>query len=123
MLIQAISICVRVLLFAENAARKCLQEKINTLESGKNDFEYAIDNLHEIESVSYSDYSNLINRFYELKEDNLRFRTFVQDYITSITVYRDKVVFCLNYGLGILDDVTKKYTFERKLFKTPTQKM
>lgn len=98
-------------------------EKINTLELRKNDLEYAIDNLHETESVSYSDYSNLINRFYELKEDNLRFRTFVQDYITSITVYRDKVVFCLNYGLGILDDVTKKYTFERKLFKTPTQKM
>ena len=82
-----------------------------------------IDNLQELDVVSFSDYSSLINSFFELQNDKIRFRTFVQNYITSITVYRDRVVFRLDYGFGLLDDVTKEYICERRLFKTPPQRL
>jgi len=52
----------------------------------------------------------------------IRFRTFLQDYLKSVTVYREKVVFLLDLAFGVLDNIKKEYTFERRLFKTPTQK-
>ena len=80
-------------------------EQINTLESQRIAFESSRDNLQELE---YADFCGLIDSFFALQEESFRFRTFIRDYIKSITVYRESVVFSLDCGFGLLDGVDRK---------------
>ena len=98
-------------------------EQLNAIEAHRNSLENSLDNLQKIKAANFSDLSVTIDTFFELQEDNYRFRTFIRDYIKSIAVYREKIVFCLDYGFGLLDDITKEYTCERTQFKTPGQRL
>ena len=100
-----------------------MYEQMNILEAQRNKIQTQINNLQEIRLVCYEDYSKLITQFTSLQNDKIRLRTFIQNYIKRITVYREKVVFCIDYGLGLLDGVTKEFTFARTKFKTPSQRM
>lgn len=100
-----------------------MYEQMNILEAQRNKIQTQINNLQEIHLVCYEDYSKLITQFTSLQNDKIRLRTFIQNYIKRITVYREKVVFCIDYGLGLLDGVTKEFTFARTKFKTPSQRM
>lgn len=99
-----------------------IYEQENALECQRNSINKQLEKLNEIDSVNFEDYIGQIALFSELKDDKIRFRTFLQDYLKSVTVYREKVVFLLDLGFGVLDDIKKEYTFERRLFKTPSQK-
>ena len=85
-----------------------IYEQINTLESQRIAFESSRDNLQELEAVEYADFCGLIDSFFALQEESFRFRTFIRDYIKSITVYRESVVFSLDCGFGLLDGVDRK---------------
>lgn len=98
-------------------------EQINTLESQRIAFESSRDNLQELEAVEYADFCGLIDSFFALQEESFRFRTFIRDYIKSITVYRESVVFSLDCGFGLLDGVVREITANRIDFKTPSQRM
>ena len=98
-------------------------EQINTLESQRIAFESSRNNLQELEAVEYADFCGLTDSFFALQEEPFRFRTFIRDYIKSITVYRESVVFSLDCGFGLLDGVVKEFTAKRIDFKTPSQRM
>ncbi|MGN0612391.1 MAG: recombinase family protein [Porcipelethomonas sp.] len=100
-----------------------IYEQLNALNEKQNHIKRQIDNLLEVRYVTNEDYSKLVDKYVSLQDDKIRFRTFIQDYIKRITVYREKVVFCIDYGLGLLDGVTKEFTFARTKFKTPSQRM
>ena len=88
-------------------------EQINTLESQRIAFKSSRDNLQELEAVEYADFCGLIDSFFTLQKEPFRFRTFIRDYIKSITVYRESVVFSLDCGFGLLDGVVKEITAKR----------
>ena len=69
--------------------------------------------MQELEAVGYADFCGLIDSFFALQEEPFRFRTFIRDYIKSITVYRESVVFSLDCGFGLLDGVVKEITAKR----------
>ena len=79
--------------------------------------------MQELETVEYADFCGLIDSFFALQEEPFRFRTFIRDYIKSITVYRESVVFSLDCGFGLLDGVVREITAKRIDFKTPSQRM
>lgn len=100
-----------------------IYEQINTLESQRIAFESSRDNLQELEAVEYADFCGLIDSFFALQEEPFRFRTLIRDYIKSITVYRESVVFSPDCGFGLLDGVIKEIMARRIDFKTPSQRM
>lgn len=100
-----------------------IYEQINTLESQRIAFGSSRNNLQELEAVEYADFCGLIDSFFALQEEPFRFRTFIRDYIKSITVYRESVVFSLDCGFGLLDGVVREISAKRIDFKTPSQRM
>ena len=97
-----------------------IYEQINTLESQRIALESSRDNLQELEAVEYADFCGFIESFFALHEEPFRFRTFIRNYIKSITVYRESVVFSLDCGFGLLDGVVREFTAKRIDFKTPS---
>ena len=81
-----------------------------------------LDALHEMGHVEFDDVKGLLTTFHQLDHHDVRFRTFIRNYIRSITVYCEKVVFQLDFGFCFFDDAVKEFTAERSSFKTPSQK-
>ncbi|MBQ8010689.1 MAG: recombinase family protein [Oscillospiraceae bacterium] len=78
--------------------------------------------LQKMEHVRSDEFGDLLTNFYQLNHQDVRFRTFIRNYVRSITVYRENVVFLLDFGFGLFDDVLKTYTVERRQFLTLSQK-
>jgi len=78
--------------------------------------------LQKMEHVRSDEFRDLLTNFYQLNHQDVRFRTFIRNYVRSITVYRENVVFLLDFGFGLFDDVLKTYTVERRQFLTLSQK-
>ena len=81
-----------------------------------------LDALHEMGHVEFDDVKGLLTTFHQLDHHDVRFRTFIRNYIRCITVHREKVVFQLDFGFCFFDDAVKEFNAERSSFKTPSQK-
>ncbi len=77
--------------------------------------------LHELSHINLEKYSEYIIQYTSLNREETKFRTLIQQFVMEIVVYKTKVKFVLDTGLGILDNYTEKHYVSRNKFLTPPQ--
>ena len=88
----------------------CRAEK---LEEQKNKLQHQLSEMHQYIPLEYKDFAYLIDEFKGQKRNTEEFRTFVQRYVSSITVFPYHLEIKLNTGLGMADDLNTTVTIRR----------
>jgi site-specific DNA recombinase len=83
------------------------------LESQKTTLETKLQEMHQLEDITYSDVAELLTTWKSLKPDTEEFRTFVQQYVKQITVYPYHFEVILDKGLGITEELAETISMRR----------
>lgn len=90
-----------------------LFERMEQLEEERISYESRLQNMNPYTPIEYTDFSYLIDEFHGLERETESFRTFVQRYIISVTVFPYQLEIVLNTGLGIDDSLNETVKIKR----------